>query len=243
MSQFFASGGQSTGVSASASVLPINTQDWLPLGWTGWISLRNETMMFSHRCLFHLARPLLWFPWNSLLCLEPLGGHTLCDTALRLPDSWADSLIVPAWVWDWFIREWETVHVRVRAFLRSFADCLFSALFSAKGCGLERQDHRIDLLAYGGKLPEILKVLCWLKKRYTTWELWVKFYLGQNEDCSPGGSISDSSERLFQSGSGGKSIYKVLVQGEFNTMKHSFYKRFFVSHEDLMSPWRDLTLL
>ena len=35
---------------------------------------------------------------------------------------------------------------------------------------------------------------------------------------------------------GGKSIYKVLVKGEFNTMKHSFYKRFFVSHEDLMSP-------
>ena len=39
MSQFFASGGQSTGVSASASVLPMNIQDWFPLGWTGWISL------------------------------------------------------------------------------------------------------------------------------------------------------------------------------------------------------------
>ena len=38
MSQFFASGGQSIGVSASASVLPMNTQDWSPLGWTGWIS-------------------------------------------------------------------------------------------------------------------------------------------------------------------------------------------------------------
>ena len=35
MSQLFASGGQSTGVSASASVLPMNTQDWSPLGWTG----------------------------------------------------------------------------------------------------------------------------------------------------------------------------------------------------------------
>ena len=50
-------------------------------------------------------------------------------------------------------------------------------------------------------------------------------------------SISDSSERLLQSGSGGKAMYKVLVKGEFNTMKHSFYKRVFsVSHEDLMSP-------
>ena len=61
--------------------------------------------------------------------------------------------------------------------------------------------------------------------------------MGQNEDCSPGG-ISDSSERLLQSGSGGRSIYKVLVKGEFNTMKHSFYKRLCVSYEDLMSQTR-----
>ena len=39
MSPLFASGGQSTGVSASASVLLMNTQDWSPLGWTGWVSL------------------------------------------------------------------------------------------------------------------------------------------------------------------------------------------------------------
>ena len=42
MSQFFASGGQSIGVSASASVLAMNTQDWFPLGWTGWISLQSK---------------------------------------------------------------------------------------------------------------------------------------------------------------------------------------------------------
>ena len=40
MSQFFTSGGQSIGVSASASVLPMTVQDWFPLGWTGWISLQ-----------------------------------------------------------------------------------------------------------------------------------------------------------------------------------------------------------
>ena len=40
--RFFASGGQSTGASASASVLPMNTQDWSPLGWTGWISLQSK---------------------------------------------------------------------------------------------------------------------------------------------------------------------------------------------------------
>ena len=42
MSQLFAWGGQSTGVSASPSVLPMNTQDWSPLGWSGWISLQSK---------------------------------------------------------------------------------------------------------------------------------------------------------------------------------------------------------
>ena len=42
MSQLFAWGGQNIGVSASTSVLPMNTQDWSPLGWTGWISLQSK---------------------------------------------------------------------------------------------------------------------------------------------------------------------------------------------------------
>ena len=42
MSQFFASGGQSIGVSTLASVLPMNIQDWFSLGWTGWISLQSK---------------------------------------------------------------------------------------------------------------------------------------------------------------------------------------------------------
>ena len=41
-SQLFTSGGQNIGVSASTSVLPMNTQDWFPLGWTGWISLQSK---------------------------------------------------------------------------------------------------------------------------------------------------------------------------------------------------------
>ena len=44
MSRFFASGGQSIGVSASASVLPKNIKDWFPLGWTGWISLQSNRL-------------------------------------------------------------------------------------------------------------------------------------------------------------------------------------------------------
>ena len=47
MSQLFASGGQNTGVSASTSVLPMNTQDWFPLGWTGWISLQSKGLSKS----------------------------------------------------------------------------------------------------------------------------------------------------------------------------------------------------
>ena len=42
MSEFFTSGGQSIGISASISVLLMNTQDWSPLGWTGWISLQSK---------------------------------------------------------------------------------------------------------------------------------------------------------------------------------------------------------
>ena len=42
MNQLFTSGGQSIGVSVSISVLPMNIQDWFPLGWTGWISLQSK---------------------------------------------------------------------------------------------------------------------------------------------------------------------------------------------------------
>ena len=50
MNQLFASGGQSIGVSASASVLAMNTQDWSALGWTGWISLlsKGRSRVFSN---------------------------------------------------------------------------------------------------------------------------------------------------------------------------------------------------
>ena len=47
MSQLFTSGGQSIGLSASTSVLPMNTQDWSPLGWTGWIFLRSKGLSKS----------------------------------------------------------------------------------------------------------------------------------------------------------------------------------------------------
>ena len=53
MSQLFASGGQSIRVAASTSVLPMNTQDWSPLGWTGWNSLQSKGLstVFSNTTL------------------------------------------------------------------------------------------------------------------------------------------------------------------------------------------------
>ena len=67
MSQLFISAGQSTGVSASTSALPMHSQDWFPLGWSGWISLQSKglsrvfsnTTVQKHQCFS--AQPSLWF--------------------------------------------------------------------------------------------------------------------------------------------------------------------------------------
>ena len=75
VSQFFASGGQSNGVSASASVLPINIQDWFPLGWTGWISLqfKGPSRVFSSTTVqkhqFFSAQLSLWSNFHILTWL------------------------------------------------------------------------------------------------------------------------------------------------------------------------------
>ena len=59
MSQLFTSGGQSMGASASTSDLPMNTQDWYPLGWTGWISLQSTGL--SRSSLNHRSKAsILW---------------------------------------------------------------------------------------------------------------------------------------------------------------------------------------
>ena len=76
MSQFFASGGQSIGVSTSTSVLPVNTQDWSPLGWTGWICLQSKGLsrVFSNTTVqkhqFSSAQLSLWS--NSHIHTWPL---------------------------------------------------------------------------------------------------------------------------------------------------------------------------
>ena len=69
MSQFFTSGGQSIGVSASASVLPMNTQDWSPLGWTGWISLQSKGLsrVFSNTTVQSINSSVLSFLYSPTL--------------------------------------------------------------------------------------------------------------------------------------------------------------------------------
>ena len=82
MTQFFTSGGQNTGVSASASVLPMNTQDWFPLGWTGWISLQSKGLsrVFNttgQKYQFFGAQLSLWSNSHFHSCGR-LGRATLC---------------------------------------------------------------------------------------------------------------------------------------------------------------------
>ena len=71
VSQFFTSGGQSIGVSASASVLPMNTQDWFPLRWTGWISLQSKglsSLLQHHSSKAHIL-------WCSAFCIVQLSPY------------------------------------------------------------------------------------------------------------------------------------------------------------------------
>ena len=70
MSQFFTSDGQSIGVSASTSVLPMNIQDWFPLGLIGWISLQSKGLsksLLQHRCS---KASILWSSAFSMVLLS-----------------------------------------------------------------------------------------------------------------------------------------------------------------------------
>ena len=69
MSQFFTSGGQSIGVSASTAVLPMDTQNWSPLGWTGWISLQSKGLsrVFSNTTVKTINYSVLSFLYSLTL--------------------------------------------------------------------------------------------------------------------------------------------------------------------------------
>ena len=100
MSQFFTLGGQSIGVSASTSVLPMNVQNWFPLGWTGWISLRSTGLSrarereaeayLSYLILFRASLvalsvknpPAVWETW-----VGPLGWEDPLEEGMETPSS------------------------------------------------------------------------------------------------------------------------------------------------------------
>ena len=73
ISHLFASGGQSTGASASASVLQMNIQDWFPLGWTGWISFQSKGL--SRVFLSTTAQKHQFFGTQLSLCLTLTSIH------------------------------------------------------------------------------------------------------------------------------------------------------------------------
>ena len=84
MSQLFISGGQNIGVSASTSALPMNTQEWSPLGWTGWIALQSKGLsrVFSNttlqKCQF----------FGAQLCLQ--SNSHIHTWLLVKPEPWLD---------------------------------------------------------------------------------------------------------------------------------------------------------
>ena len=80
MSQFFTSGGQSIRVSASALVLPMNIQDWFPLGWTGWISLQSKGLsrIFStpqFKSINSILSKWLYYPKQSIDSMQSLSSY------------------------------------------------------------------------------------------------------------------------------------------------------------------------
>ena len=80
MSQFFPSGGQSIGVSTSASVLPMNIQDWFPLGWTSWTSLLSKGLSR----IFSNTTPQKHQFFSAQLSLESNSQHPYMTTGKTL---------------------------------------------------------------------------------------------------------------------------------------------------------------
>ena len=98
MSLFFESGGQSIGVSALASALPMTLQDWFPLGWTGWISLVQGTLkgLLQH---FSLKALILWhlgFFMVQLTSFKEILAHNLKTKTSETLWNIRRSLLLPS---------------------------------------------------------------------------------------------------------------------------------------------------
>ena len=98
MSQFFASGGQSIRFSASTSVLPLNIQDWSPLGWTGWISLQSKGL--SKSLLQHHSSKASIFQHSAFIIVQ--FSH-INYTHINITPIYKDNLLHTTWSASWEI--------------------------------------------------------------------------------------------------------------------------------------------
>jgi len=110
LSQFFASGGQSIGVPASASVLPMNIQDWFPLELTGWIALQSKglsrvfsnTTVQKHQFFWHSAFFIVQFsnPYMSTGKTTALTKLTFVDKVMSLLFNMLSRLVIAFLPWS-----------------------------------------------------------------------------------------------------------------------------------------------
>ena len=110
MSQLFTSGGQSIGVSASASVLPMNIQDWFTLGWTGWIFLLSKEDLLGRKAMTNLDS-ILKCRGITLPTMVHIGKVMVCQAVMYGCESWtikmSECLRTDAfelWCWKRFLR-------------------------------------------------------------------------------------------------------------------------------------------
>ena len=116
MSHFFLSGGQSIGVLASASVLPMHIQDWFPLGWTGWISLQSKGLLQHHSSKASILRCSAFFiaqlshPYMTTGKTIALTRQTFARKVMSLllketssPNTFGDTVSQVAYDWTSFV--------------------------------------------------------------------------------------------------------------------------------------------
>ena len=121
MSQLFASGGQSIGVSASTSVLPMNTQDWFPLGWTGWISLLSKGLsrVFSNTTVQkHQFFGTQAFFMTQLSHPYMTTGNTIALTRWTFCNPDRDTLREKGWTENWDCHR-QNIHL-IKSYCMSF---------------------------------------------------------------------------------------------------------------------------
>ena len=150
VSWFFASGGQSVGIWASASVFPMNIQDWCPLGWTGWISLQSKGLsgVFSQfKSINSLEFSFLYIYHSAAAAAKSLQScPTLCDPIDRSPRGSSVPEILQARTLEWvaisFSNAWKwKVKVKSLSHARLLATPWTAAHQAPPSMGFSRQEY------------------------------------------------------------------------------------------------------